>query len=224
MLATRWRKICDQLPDRIHLLAVSKGNSSSSIRQLAALGQRDFGESRLQEALPKLTELSDLEQVRWHFIGRLQSNKVRAVVKAFPVIHSLDSEKLALRLSRIAGEEKLYPEVMLQVKFRDDPTKGGFTPAELLEAWPRLCELPNLKLGGLMAMPPIGLSIEGKRELFTECRHLSDQLGLRDCSMGMSDDWQAAVESGATWIRLGSILFGSRYKGHQFLKDRTKTV
>ena len=208
MLAHRLKSLASELPKCVHLLAVSKGQSVTSIRALAVLGQRDFGESRLQEALPKIKELEEFRDLRWHFIGRLQSNKIRAVVRTFSVIHSLDSEALAIRLSRIAGEEKQLPEVMVQVKLRDDPTKGGFDPVDLVEVWPRLIQLSNLKLIGLMTMAPMQISIYERKELFRECRKLADQLGLKHCSMGMTSDWKEAVEVGATWIRLGSALFG----------------
>ncbi len=213
MLPSRWRNLTNQLPEGVQLLAVSKGQPASSIRQLVDLGQRDFGESRLQEALLKFDSLADCPELRWHFIGRLQSNKVRAVVRSFSVIHSLDSESLLMRVSRIAVEEKRNPQALLQVKFRDDPTKGGFDPIQLLEAWPNLVNLQNLNLIGLMTMAPMQLSLNEKKELFRECRTLADQLGLEHCSMGMSSDWKEAIEAGATWIRLGSMLFGSRSVG-----------
>ena len=130
-LSVRWRDLVDSLPVGVHLLAVSKGHPAALIRQLAELGQQDFGESRLQEALPKLEALADLKVLRWHFIGRLQANKVRAVVRSFAVIHSVDSQPLAERISRIAAEENCCPEVLLQVKLRDDPTKGGFSQLDL---------------------------------------------------------------------------------------------
>ena len=113
-----------ELPPRARLLAVSKGHPAASIRAVASLGQQAFGESRLQEAVEKQALLSDLT-LQWHFIGRLQRNKVRGVVKAFSVIHSVDSLALAERVSRIAVEEGCCPEVLLQVRFREDPTKGG---------------------------------------------------------------------------------------------------
>ncbi len=211
------------LPASVQLLAVSKGHPASSIRALADLGQLQFGESRLQEALPKLKELSDIKSLRWHFIGRLQSNKVRVVVKSFEVIHSVDSLALAERISRISGEEKCVPEIMFQVKFREDPTKGGFSPENLIENWPSLIRLPNLKLVGLMTMAPINLGLEEKRLLFRDCRTLADQLDLSDCSMGMSNDWQEALKAGSTWLRLGSALFGARQNGVNQHTDITKS-
>ena len=208
-LAERWRNLREELPASARLLAVSKGHSSSSIRTLALLGQRAFGESRLQEALPKQKDLADLE-IEWHFIGRLQSNKVRPVVKAFSVIHSVDSLELARRVSRIASEEEVSPSVLLQVKLRPDPSKGGFDADHLQNVWAELSTLPAMRVVGLMTMAPFDCPVMDRRALFSECRHLADHLGLPDCSMGMSGDWRDATAAGSTWLRLGSALFGAR--------------
>ncbi|HGY5536477.1 MAG: YggS family pyridoxal phosphate-dependent enzyme [Prochlorococcus sp.] len=223
-LSVRWRDLVDSLPVGVHLLAVSKGHPAALIRQLAELGQQDFGESRLQEALPKLEALADLKVLRWHFIGRLQANKVRAVVRSFAVIHSVDSQPLAERISRIAAEENCCPEVLLQVKLRDDPTKGGFSLEQLKQAWPELVQLPHLKIIGLMTMAPLALDLEQRQELFRDCRDLADQLDLSDCSMGMSGDWPVAIKAGATWLRLGSILFGARISATRSSVDEINTV
>ena len=133
---------------------MSKGHPAESVRCVAKLGQCDFGESRVQEALPKQEELIDLN-LRWHFIGRLQSNKVRPVVKTFDVIHSVDSLALAERVSRIAVEEGRQPEVLLQVKLRPDPSKGGLSADELGAIWSDLQALPGLRISGLMTMAPL---------------------------------------------------------------------
>ncbi len=204
-----WRHLVDALPSRVNLLAVSKGKPASEIRALAELGQLDFGESRLQEALPKLHSLRDLLNLRWHFIGHLQSNKVRAVVRSFSWIHSVDSLPLAERISRISGEEGCSPQIMLQVKFRKDFNKGGFDPTLLGRLWPELRKLPNITIIGLMTMAPKNLDLLDRQNLFRDCRELANQLGLADCSMGMSQDWEQAVEAGATWVRLGSAVFGA---------------
>ena len=207
---SRWQAIQTECPDATHLLAVSKGHPADAVRELAALGQVDFGESRVQEALPKQQVLEDLRGLRWHFIGRLQANKVRAVVRAFPVIHSIDYQALAERTSRIALEEHQNPEVFFQVKLRDDPAKGGWEPDALREVWPQLQLLPGLKPIGLMTMAPLGLGAEDRQNLFHDCRTLADELSLPDCSMGMSGDWKQAAKAGATWVRVGSGLFGPR--------------
>ena len=208
-LSDRWTALQAELPATAQLLAVSKGHPAAAIRELAGSGQRAFGESRLQEALPKQEQLADLA-LQWHFIGRLQSNKVRSVVRAFPVIHSVDSLPLAQRVSRIAGEEAQRPEVLLQVKLRPDANKGGFLRDELLSAWTELAALPSMTVVGLMTMAPMGCDADDRRALFEECRALADQLELRECSMGMSGDWQDAAAAGSTWLRLGSVLFGPR--------------
>ena len=208
MLSSRLRQISDCLPSGVQLLAVSKGHTVSAIRSLADFGQNDFGESRLQEALPKLNELRGITNLRWHFIGRLQANKVRSVVRSFEFIHSVDSLRLAERISRISGEEKCFPKIMLQVKFRDDPLKGGFAPQQLMRDWSKLMKLPNLKIVGLMTMAPKNFNLDDRINLFSDCRALANQLHLPDCSMGMSDDWKEALQCGSTWVRLGKTLFG----------------
>ncbi len=204
------KELRNSLPSRVKVLAVSKRQDIRAIRLLASSGQIDFGESKVQEALTKLDSLKDLTGIRWHFIGSLQANKVRQVVLNFEVIHSVDSLKLAKRISRIAGEECKKPTVMVQVKFRNDPNKGGFNSEELLNSWNEIVELPNIDLVGLMTMAPLSFDLTQRKELFKECRLFADKLRLEDCSMGMSADWKEAVESGATWIRLGTSLFGSR--------------
>lgn len=209
-IQARWQAIQAECPNALNLLAVSKGHPAVAVRELADMGQIDFGESRVQEALPKQKELSDLTQLRWHFIGRLQANKVRAVVRAFPVIHSIDSQGLAERISRIALEEGKIPEAFFQVKLRDDPAKGGWEPDALREVWQHLQTLPGLKPIGLMTMAPLGVEASDRQTLFHDCRTLADELDLTHCSMGMSGDWKQAAEAGATWVRVGSGLFGPR--------------
>ena len=205
-----FKKITDSLPIGVSLLAVSKGHHPESIRKIYNYGQLDFGESRLQEAIPKKNNLNDLNQLRWHFVGKLQKNKVRGVIKEFDFIHSVDSLSLVERISRISQEEQKTPKIFLQVKFRDDPQKGGFLQQDLLKSWPKIVALKNIHLIGLMTIPPISLNLDQRKDLFCECRDLANYLGLKDCSMGMSNDWHEALEAGATWIRLGSLLFGQQ--------------
>jgi pyridoxal phosphate enzyme (YggS family) len=199
-----------QLPPTTQLLAVSKGQPSARMRCLVALGQRSFGESRLQEARLKQEELADLGPLDWHFIGRLQANKARAVLRQFGTLHSLDSWALAERLQRIAAEEGLSPAVFLQVKLRPDPGKTGFGPQELRQLGPRLGQLAPLRPLGLMTIAPLGLAPAEHLALFQDCGALAAELGLKELSMGMSGDWREAVAAGSTWVRLGSALFGSR--------------
>ncbi|MEX0588371.1 MAG: YggS family pyridoxal phosphate-dependent enzyme, partial [Cyanobium sp.] len=146
------------MPPGCRLLAVSKGQPSLRIREAVAAGQRSFGESRLQEATLKQAELADLDPLDWHFIGRLQANKARAVVRHFGTIHSVDNLDLARRLARIAAEEQREPAVLFQVKFRPDPAKTGFEPAELRQLWPELRGLTPLRPVGLMTIAPLGLN------------------------------------------------------------------
>lgn len=209
-MADRFTAICRSLPPSCKLLAVSKGQSAAAIREAVALGQHSFGESRLQEAQAKQLELADLPPLDWHFIGRLQANKVRAVLRHFSTIHSLDSLPLAERLQRIAQEEGVAPVVFTQVKLRPDPGKTGFDPATLRLVWPRLLEMAPLRLLGLMTMAPQGLESAERLALFQQCAALAKELDLHELSMGMSGDWREAVKAGSTWVRLGSGLFGER--------------
>ncbi|WP_269612314.1 YggS family pyridoxal phosphate-dependent enzyme [Prochlorococcus marinus] len=210
LCSNEFKVIKDSLPLGANLLAVSKGHDHELIRKLYGYGQLDFGESRLQEAIPKKSDLNDLKQIRWHFVGKLQKNKVRGVIKEFDFIHSVDSLPLLERISRISKEEQKSPNIFLQVKFKDDPNKGGFLKQDLLKSWSKIISLNNINLIGLMTIPPIALNSYQRKDLFCECRDFANHLGLKDCSMGMSNDWQEAIKAGTTWIRLGSILFGKR--------------
>lgn len=209
-LAERLAVLRAGLPPGCRLLAVSKGQPAARIREAVAAGQRSFGESRLQEAVAKQAELAELEPLDWHFIGRLQANKARGVVRHFGTIHSLDSLDLARRLARLAAEEQRQPAVLFQVKFRPDPAKTGFEPAQLRQQWPELVGLAPLRPVGLMTIPPLGLTAEERGGLFAECAALATELGLPERSMGMSDDWPEAAAAGSTWVRIGSGLFGPR--------------
>jgi len=199
-----------QLPAGCRLLAVSKGQLAQAIRALAAAGQRSFAESRLQEAAAKQADLADLADLDWHFIGRLQANKVRPVLQRFGTIHSLDSLALAQRLARIAAEEGCSPQVFAQVKLRPDPSKGGFEPEALRQHWPALQQLAPLRVNGLMTIAPLGLDRDGRQALFREASALAAQLGAQELSMGMSGDWPEAAAAGSSWVRIGSALFGAR--------------
>jgi pyridoxal phosphate enzyme (YggS family) len=209
-LAVRLAELRRRLPPQARLLAVSKGHPPEQLRAAAALGQRSFGESRLQEAIPKQAALADLPGLDWHFIGRLQANKARGVLRHFGTIHSVDSLELAERLARIAAEEGLHPAIFLQVKLRPDPGKTGLSADELRAIWPRIQALPAVRPVGLMTIAPLDLPLEGRRGLFTECAALAAELGLRELSMGMSGDWPEAVAAGSTWVRIGSGLFGPK--------------
>jgi hypothetical protein len=189
---------------------VSKGHPAEAIRRAVRAGQRSFAESRLQEAAAKQEALRDLEPLDWHFIGRLQSNKARGVLRRFGTIHSVDGIALAERLQRIAAEEGWAPRIFLQVKLRPDPNKTGFDPAALRTAWPDLQALAPLRIVGLMTIAPFGLPPEDRSRLFGECAALAAELDLPELSMGMSGDWREAVAAGSTWVRLGTAVFGAR--------------
>ncbi len=210
MEISNYFQIKKNLPLNVNLLAVSKGFSSKEIKTINNEGQNDFGESRLQEAIEKQLLLKDSKNIKWHFIGRLQSNKIRKIVQNFEYIHSVDSLEKILKISNVSFEEQKNPSIMLQVKLSDDPTKGGFNPKILIEKWDQIKKLKSIKIKGLMTINPKGLSSKENIKLFKKCRHLADSLRLQDCSMGMSGDWEEALEAGATWIRLGSIIFGNR--------------
>ena len=210
MEISNYLQIKKQLPLNVNLLAVSKGFSSKEIKIINNLGQNDFGESRFQEAIEKKLLLDDLKNIKWHFIGRVQTNKIRKIVQNFAYIHSVDSYEKLLKISNVSFEEKRNPIVMLQVKLSDDPNKGGFNPKLLLEKWDQIKEFKSIKIKGLMTINPKGLSSIENIKLFKKCRHLADSLKLQDCSMGMSGDWEEAVKAGSTWLRLGSTIFGNR--------------
>ena len=171
-LADRLATLQQGLPEGTRLLAVSKGQPAALIREAVAAGQRSFGESRVQEAIAKQAELADLGPLDWHFIGRLQANKARQVVRHFGTIHSLDSVELAQRLARIAAEEGLAPAVLFQVKLRPDPAKTGFDPDRLRQQWPELAALSPLRPVGLMTIPPLGLAAPERMALFDDCRQI----------------------------------------------------
>ena len=210
MNPSNYLKIKNQIPSNVNILAVSKGFKSQEIKTIQKIGQNDFGESKFQEAFEKQLILKDLKQIKWHFIGRIQSNKIRKIVQNFKYIHSVDSFEKLQKISSISYEEKKNPFIMLQVKLSDDPSKGGFKPELLISKWREIQELKNITLKGLMTINPRGLSSKENSELFKKCRCLADSLQLPDCSMGMSGDWEEAIDAGSTWLRLGSLIFGDR--------------
>ena len=207
---SNYLKIKKQIPSNVNLLAVSKGCNSQQIKNINTLGQYDFGESRFQEASEKQLILKDIKQLKWHFIGRIQSNKLRKIVQNFEYIHSVDSYEKLEKISKIASEEMKNPIIMLQVKLAEDPNKGGFDPNLLKEQWSEIKQLKNININGLMTINPKGIGLNENENLFIKCRSLADSLNLPDCSMGMSGDWEEAIRAGATWIRLGSLIFGNR--------------
>lgn len=208
----------DRLPASVRLVAVSKTFEADRIREAYACGLRDFGENRVQEAAAKQAELSDLTDIRWHLIGQLQSNKAKKALELFDWIHSVDRLELAQRLDRLAADRPHPPKICLQVKLRPDPTKAGWSPADLLAALPDLDRLAHLRICGLMAIPPLDLPPAALADFFAEARSLADKiqaqplqrLRMTERSMGMSNDWPIALDAGTTIIRLGRTLFGDR--------------
>ncbi|GAB4476562.1 MAG: YggS family pyridoxal phosphate-dependent enzyme [Elainellaceae cyanobacterium] len=217
-IAQTIHQIRQTLPDGVRLMAVTKQVSTDAMRAAYAAGIRDFGESRLQEAIAKQADLQDLSDVTWHLIGHLQSNKAAKVLDHFQWIHSVDSLKLAQRLNQIAGDRPSRPRICLQVKILPDPNKFGWTVPELLADLPQLDECRHLEIVGLMTIPPYGLAPEVTKSVFLQTRELAEKIRhqsyqtirMEELSMGMSEDYPLAVEAGATIIRLGRVLFGDR--------------
>ena len=193
----------------MNLLAVSKGFQSSDIEYIQSLGQIDFGESKFQEAILKPVFHSN-NNLNWHFIGRIQTNKIRKIVENFDFIHSVDSYKKLLKISQVAIELQKIPKVFIQVKLAHDPGKTGLLYSELIANWEQIKQIKGILLIGLMTINPKGLNAEQNFQLFNKCRLIADKLELPHCSMGMSNDWEEAIKAGSTWIRLGSLIFGRR--------------
>ncbi len=203
--------------DAARLLAVSKTKPAGMIREAWRLGQREFGENYVQEALEKQAELADLEDIVWHFIGPLQANKTRAVAEHFDWVHSVDREKVARRLNDQRPEALRPLEVCLQVNVSGEASKAGIGFDELEDLAGKVLALPRLRLRGLMAIPAPADGLARQREPLARLRLALDALRRRfpeapldTLSMGMSDDLEAAVLEGATLVRLGTAIFGTR--------------
>jgi len=201
-------------PAGVELLAVSKTFPAEVIREAVEAGHRLFGESRQQEAEAKIPQMP--ASLRWHFIGHLQSNKVRKVLPLVEALHSIDSVKLARQVDRVAEELGLFPKVFLEVNVGVEGGKHGFGEDSLRESMAELLDLKRLELLGLMALPPFVPEPEQARPWFAGLRELRDRLEaesgvpLPGLSMGMSGDYEIAVEEGSTIVRVGSSIFGSR--------------
>ncbi|HEV3334097.1 MAG TPA: YggS family pyridoxal phosphate-dependent enzyme [Bryobacteraceae bacterium] len=195
-------------PSGILLLAVTKVFPASAIHEAYALGLRDFGENYVQEFEAKAPEVRDLEGARFHLIGHLQSNKSSKAAELFEVIQTVDSPKLARRLNETGRQL----EVMIEVKLSAEQAKSGARPEEIPELIQGIRACRNLRLLGLMTMPPWSEDQELSRPYFRRVRELAEQHGLPQLSMGMSNDFEAAVEEGATCVRVGTALFGKRKK------------
>ncbi|MEO1400541.1 MAG: YggS family pyridoxal phosphate-dependent enzyme [Cyanobacteria bacterium J06635_1] len=217
-LTAHIQKIRQSIPPSVRLIAVTKTFPASAVRTAYAAGIRDFGESKVQEAAAKQTELSDLTDITWHLIGHLQTNKARKALQQFDWIHSVDSLNLAEKLDQISSQLGCQPACCLQVKLLRDPQKYGFSVDELKAALPRLNQLQHLRIKGLMTIPPYGLPAATLKAVFDQTSELANEINQMDfsqvqiehLSMGMSGDFQVAIAAGATMIRLGTILFGDR--------------
>jgi pyridoxal phosphate enzyme (YggS family) len=198
----------------IELVAISKTHEAEKVRAAFDAGQQLFGESRVQEARAKIPLLPSA--ARWHFVGRLQKNKVRHALPLFELFHSVDSAELARDVNRIADEEGLHPRVLLEVNVAGEGSKIGFAPDLLRAQMEELLELPRLTIEGLMTIPPLAPEAEASRQYFIALRELRDQfsaqfqVALPQLSMGMSGDFLVAIEEGATLVRVGTAIFGKR--------------
>ncbi len=208
-------------PGDVTLVGVSKGVSARAVAEACAAGLTDVGENRVQEAAAKIEAVSEYlrrpgrrriekythHQPRWHLIGHLQTNKAKTAMNLFDILHSVDSLRLAQALSRRANERL---PVLLEVNVAQDAAKCGFAPEEVTSALAAIAALPNLDVRGLMTIAPLTDDPETSRPYFRRLRELRDTLGLADLSMGMTGDFEVAIEEGATMIRVGRAIFGPR--------------
>lgn len=206
-------------PSTVRLVAVSKQHLLEDIEAAVAAGQLDFGENRLEELWPKVEAARGrgLTAIRWHLIGVIQSRKTRDAIGPFVLIHSVDRVKIAQRLSRDAIAAGCVMDVLLEVNVSGEATKHGFTPDELRSVAGDLLTLPGLRIHGLMTMAPFEVEPEATRPVFRALRVLRDELAdrfpqgdWRELSMGMTNDFEIAIEEGATIVRIGSAIFGAR--------------
>lgn len=207
-------------PDDVRLVAVSKTFGSDYVRAAHGAGQRDFGENKVQEALQKISETADIE-VRWHLIGHLQSNKAKKAAVSFACIHSVDSVELVGRLDAAAGAQGACPEILIQVDLAGEATKFGADVSDARRLLDAALAARAVRLAGLMLIPPWNEDQEQTRPWFVRLRELRDRwlsdgvpaAALRHLSMGMSHDFEAAIEEGATLVRVGTAIFGKRTPG-----------
>jgi pyridoxal phosphate enzyme (YggS family) len=205
-------------PDRVQLVAVTKTVTVDRIREGIGAGLSILGENRVQEALPKVAAFAH-EPVRWHFIGHLQRRKVRSVVGLFDMIHSVDSLELAQEIDRRAGEAGCRQDVLIEVNIGGESTKAGFHPDDLVQLVSTMVPLVHVRIKGLMAIPPPTAEAESARTYFIRLRELAAAItaqripgvAMDELSMGMSNDYEIAVQEGATLVRVGSAIFGARH-------------
>lgn len=213
----RHARQCGRHPEAIRLVAVGKTQSADRIRQAVEAGAAIIGENYIQEAREKIDRLVDLD-IQWHFIGRLQRNKAKYAVRLFELIHSVDSVKLALELDKQARKIGKRQNILIQVNIGNDPAKAGLAEADAAIDIARIAEMEHLRVCGLMTMPPFFDAPEQARPYFAGLRKLRDTLAVDDprstdfkeLSMGMTGDFEVAIEEGATLVRIGTALFGAR--------------
>ena len=206
-IAARLAALRADLPPGVTLVAVSKTQPPEAIREAYAAGQRDFGENYAQEWRAKADALADLDDLRWHFIGGLQTNKVKYLAGRVAYVHTVDREELARELSRRFAARGAVARVFLEVNVGGEGSKEGCPPGDAPALARAVAGLPALELVGLMCIPPPS---DDPRPHFRGLRELRDLLNLRELSMGMSADWRIAVEEGSTYVRVGTALFGAR--------------
>ncbi len=208
-------------PNAIKLVAATKTVPFTRMREAHEAGIRIFGENRLQEAQEKQLELRDISMVSWHFIGQVQRRKIKEVVGAFSLIHSLEGLAQAREMDKRAKDLQSRQSVLLQVNISGESTKGGFAVPALMDALPELNAMAHLSINGLMTIPPVAEDVNSARPYFRELRELAntiaqfgyEHISMQELSMGMSNDYAIAVEEGATLVRVGSALFGARERG-----------
>jgi PLP dependent protein len=214
---------CGRKPESVRLIAVSKTFPAESVRAAIAAGQRDFGENKVQEAIPKIEKIASEghgadDEIRWHLIGHLQSNKARKAARPFDVIHSIDSVDLLQKIDAAAREARRSPELLIQVDLAGEATKFGAPLEALQPIFDAAASLTSARLVGLMVLPPWSEDPEVARPYFRRLRELRDELGsrgvpaasLHELSMGMSHDYEVAIAEGATLVRVGTAIFGKR--------------
>lgn len=206
-IAANLGRIRGALPAGVTLVAVSKTQPPDAIREAYAAGQRDFGENYAQEWRAKADALADLPELRWHFIGGLQTNKVKYLAGRVAFVHTVDRAELAEEISRRWARAGAVARVFLEVDLAGEERKAGCPPGDVAPLLARLRELPAIEPVGLTCIPP---PADDPRPHFRALRALGDRLGLRELSMGMSGDWPVAVEEGATFVRIGTAIFGAR--------------
>jgi pyridoxal phosphate enzyme (YggS family) len=225
-VAENLERVCEQVRqaaikaaravDQIELVAITKTHPAERVREAVQAGHRLFGESRVQEARAKILELPS--NLRWHFVGHLQKNKIRHALPLFELFHGVDSFPLAQEMSRIAAEEGMHPRMLLEINVAEEGSKFGFRAETLRAEIESLLALPRLSIEGLMCIPPLAEEAEASRKFFVQLRELRNSLEkefdvkLPHLSMGMTQDFWIAVEEGATLVRVGTAIFGERPK------------